>query len=247
MTTTKKAEVLLGSGNYFHWEYNMRMTLARKGLLSHVEVVKQESEETEAWLTRDAKALGIIAQGVELQPQTKLRSVSRAMQAWSTFREYYNRTTLHNRVTLTRRLHEFKMENGSTMSKHLDAFDELVVGLQTLGEPVDEARQLVVLLSSLPAEYELISSIVENAQDVTLNDVKEKLLKEYERLEKKETTERAFKVNAGQFKGGRAYDRNPRNNSGGFKGKLFKCNRVGHLKRDCPEQNGASGNDEVFS
>ncbi|OWY99194.1 polyprotein [Phytophthora megakarya] len=64
------------------------------------------------------------------------------------------------------------MENGSTMSKHLEAFEELVVGLQTLGEPVEEARKLVVLLRCLPAEYELISSIVENAQDVTLNDVK---------------------------------------------------------------------------
>ena len=58
------------------------------------------------------------------------------------------------------------------MSKHLDAFDELVVGLQTLGEPVDDSRQLVVLLSSLPTEYELISSIVENSKDITLIEVK---------------------------------------------------------------------------
>ena len=28
--TSKRAEFLLGSGNYYHWEYNMRMTLARK-------------------------------------------------------------------------------------------------------------------------------------------------------------------------------------------------------------------------
>ncbi|OWZ00990.1 polyprotein, partial [Phytophthora megakarya] len=68
----------------------MHLTLARKGLLSHVEVVKQESEETEVWLTSDAKALGIITQGVELQHQTKIRSVTRAMQAWNTLREYYN-------------------------------------------------------------------------------------------------------------------------------------------------------------
>ncbi|OWY96454.1 polyprotein, partial [Phytophthora megakarya] len=120
----------------------MYMTLAHKGLLSHVEVVKQESEETEVGLTSDVKALGIIAQGVEQQHQTKIRSATRAMQAWNTLREYYNRTTLHNRVTMTRRLHEFQMENGWTMAKHLDAFDALVVGLQTLGGPVDEARQL---------------------------------------------------------------------------------------------------------
>ena len=164
----------------------MRMTLARKVLLAHVEVVKAENEITEGWLMNDAKVLGIIAQGVELQHQTKIRSATRAMHAWGILRDFYNRSTLQNRDTMTRRLHDFKMENGSSMSKHLDAFDELVVGLQTLGEPVDEQRQLVVLLSSLPSEYELISTIVENSKDVSLMEVKEKLLKESERLEKKD-------------------------------------------------------------
>uniref|UniRef100_A0AAV1UBT6 Retrotransposon Copia-like N-terminal domain-containing protein n=1 Tax=Peronospora matthiolae TaxID=2874970 RepID=A0AAV1UBT6_9STRA len=68
--TNKRCEVLLGSGNYLHWEYNMRMTLARKGLLVHVQVIKKEEEMTDAWLFNDAKALGIIAQGIELQHQT---------------------------------------------------------------------------------------------------------------------------------------------------------------------------------
>ncbi|GMF29764.1 unnamed protein product [Phytophthora fragariaefolia] len=199
--TTKKAEVLLGSGNYFHWEYNMRTTLARKGLLAHVEAVKAENEITEAWLVKDAKALGIIAQGVEIPHQTKIRSATRAMQAWNTLREYYNRTTLHNRVAMTKRLLEFKMEDGSSMAKHLDAFDEV-------------------------------------------------LLKEHERLQKKETTERAFKANAGRFKGGRGNGRKgngPRKNGGGFKGKCFTCNQVGHVKRDCPERNGGSAGDAVFA
>lgn len=107
--TSKNSEVLLGNGNYFHWEYNMRMTLARKGLLAHVQVVKAEDEITETWLINDAKALGIIAQGVELQHQTKIRSATRAMHAWGILRDFYNRSTLHNRVTMTRRLHDFKV------------------------------------------------------------------------------------------------------------------------------------------
>ncbi|KAE9331308.1 hypothetical protein PF008_g15499 [Phytophthora fragariae] len=61
MTTrsAKKAEVILGSDNYFHWEFAMRMTLARKGLLAHVQVVKDPAEITEAWLLNDIKALGL--------------------------------------------------------------------------------------------------------------------------------------------------------------------------------------------
>lgn len=230
----------------------MRMTLARKGLLAHVEVVKPESDITEAWLINDVKALGIIAQGVEIQHQTKIRSASRAMHAWGILRDFYYRSTLQNRVTMTRRLHGFKMESGTSMDKHLDAFDELVVGLQTLGGAVDEARQLVVLLSSLPSECEMIASIIENAKDVSLIEVKEKLLKECERLEKKDTSmEKAFRAGkAGRFKGGRGHGRKgnaPHKNGGGFKGKCFGCDQVGHMKRDCPNQRGDSGNDAVFA
>uniref|UniRef100_A0AAV1U8C6 Uncharacterized protein n=1 Tax=Peronospora matthiolae TaxID=2874970 RepID=A0AAV1U8C6_9STRA len=50
------------------------------------------------------------------------------------------------------------------------------------------------MLSSLPEEYELISLIVENAKDATLIEVKEKLLGEFGRLERKESQERALKV-----------------------------------------------------
>ena len=78
---SKRTEVLLGSGNYYHWEFNMRMTLARKGLLGHITVLKDENDITKAWLVNDAKALGIIAQGVEIQHQTKIRSATRAIEA----------------------------------------------------------------------------------------------------------------------------------------------------------------------
>jgi hypothetical protein len=58
-----------------------------------------ESEITEAWLVNDAKALGIIAQGVELQDQTKIRSATRAIQAWGTLRES---TTVPRSTTVSR-------------------------------------------------------------------------------------------------------------------------------------------------
>uniref|UniRef100_A0AAV1TVN2 FCD domain-containing protein n=1 Tax=Peronospora matthiolae TaxID=2874970 RepID=A0AAV1TVN2_9STRA len=99
------------------------MTLARKGLLAHVEVEKEESEMIEAWLVNDEKALGIIAQDVELQHWTKILSSTHANHAWATLGELYNRSTPHNRVTMTRRLHEDKMDAEAAMAKHLNAFD----------------------------------------------------------------------------------------------------------------------------
>ena len=41
---------------------------------------------------------------------------------------------------MTCHLLDFKMENGMTMTKHLDKFDEIIVVLQHLGEPIEEAQ-----------------------------------------------------------------------------------------------------------
>ncbi|ETI49173.1 hypothetical protein F443_06911 [Phytophthora nicotianae P1569] len=149
-TTAKKAEVILGSDNYFHWEFAMRMTLARKGLLAHVQVVKEPAEVTEAWMLNDMKALGLIAQGVDLKHTRSFGQQRLPCRAGPRCASFTTGSTMHNRVMMTRRLYEFKMEEGSTMAQHLDRFDELIGGLQTLSEPLDESRQFVILISSLP-------------------------------------------------------------------------------------------------
>ncbi|KAG2821011.1 hypothetical protein PC111_g11207 [Phytophthora cactorum] len=134
---------------------------------------------------------------------------------------------------MTRRLHDFTMEDGASMAKHLDSFDKLV------------ARQLVVLLSSLPTEYELIGSIIENAKDVSLIEVKEQPLKEYEQLDKKETTERAFQVSARRFERDQENGRTrtgPRKTGGSFQSKCFTCNKFGHMKPNCTARCGGSRN-----
>ena len=56
---------------------------------------------------------------------------------------------LHNRLSMNRRLHYFKMKDEMTMSKHLDSLMNWSWGLQTLNDPLDESRQLVILLYSL--------------------------------------------------------------------------------------------------
>ena len=96
--------------------------------------------------------------------------------AWETLCDFFDCSTLHNRVTMTLRLHDFKMESGTSITaKHLDAFDDMIAGRQTAEEPVDESRQLSILLCSLSSKNKLISSIVKNVNDITLIKVKEKL------------------------------------------------------------------------
>ncbi|KAE9100190.1 hypothetical protein PF001_g24810 [Phytophthora fragariae] len=189
---------------------------------------KNSLEITEAWLLNYMKAFGLIAKGVTVENHTKIRSATSAIiMAWNTLRDFYNRTTMHNRVSMTRRLHEFKMESTLTKVKPLYNFKELIVGLQTFEKPLDEPHQLVILLSS-QSTYELISNIVEKSKDDTLIEVMEKLLKQHKRPEKTEGTERALKAatNDGEVK-----------NVKSFKGG----------KGGCPNTNVSNNEDAVFA
>uniref|UniRef100_A0AAV1UXF0 Uncharacterized protein n=1 Tax=Peronospora matthiolae TaxID=2874970 RepID=A0AAV1UXF0_9STRA len=64
-----------------------------------------------------------------------------------------------------------------------------------------------------------------------LIEVKEKLLKECERLERKDTTpERAFKVNTGRFKGNKGNGRkwsDQKKNANGFEASVLSATKLG--------------------
>lgn len=57
----KRAGFVLGTDNYFHWKFAMRMMLANKGLLVNVQIVRSKAEMTETWVLNDIEAMGIIA------------------------------------------------------------------------------------------------------------------------------------------------------------------------------------------
>ncbi|KAE9016810.1 hypothetical protein PR002_g13568 [Phytophthora rubi] len=106
--------VKLVEDNYIHWEFNMRMKLSRKGLLAHI--IKPEFDalsdrSTVQWKTNDLKALGVIAGDVSLTYQVYIRGATTAADSWRMLEEQFNRNTLKNRLIVTKKLHNFKMES----------------------------------------------------------------------------------------------------------------------------------------
>ncbi|OWY97887.1 hypothetical protein PHMEG_00031476 [Phytophthora megakarya] len=113
--------------NYFHWEFNMRMKLARKGLLP------QSPSLT------------------NLTYQVYVRGALTAAEAWTMLEEHFNKKTLKNRLLVTKKLNNFKMEP-----------------METIGETLDETRQLVLFVGSLTDEYRMICTVLENTPNVSL-------------------------------------------------------------------------------
>ncbi|GMF39073.1 unnamed protein product [Phytophthora fragariaefolia] len=141
MSPSDADTVKLVEDNYFHWEFNMRMKLSRKGLLAHI--IKPEFDtlrymSTVQWKTDDLKALGVLAGDVSLTYQVYIRGATTAADTWRMLEEQFNRNTLKNDPSLPR--------SYTTLRWSL----------------------LVLLLGSLTDEYRMISTVLEDTPNMTL-------------------------------------------------------------------------------
>ncbi|GMF32577.1 unnamed protein product [Phytophthora lilii] len=236
MSPSYAVTVKLVEDNYFHWEVNMRMKLSRNGLLAHI--IKPEFDAVSArsapqWKTNDLKALGVIAGDVSLTYQVYICGATSVAESWSLLEEQFNKATLKNRLVITKKLHNFKMEPGTKFAVHVDRFKELVLQLQTIGETLDETRQLVLLLGSLTDEYRMISAVLENSPNVTLAYAIQALSGVEASDESSSAQERAFATKKKEYGKRR------------FNGNCFYCKKTGHKESECRKKKTDEGRGQV--
>ncbi|KAJ0390269.1 hypothetical protein P43SY_011242 [Pythium insidiosum] len=231
MSPTNSFSDLLTADNYFLWEFTERMTLARKGVHTHIDS-KPEPEQLldPKWKAEDIRALALIVKSLSPTFQTMVREASTAWEAWEILRVFFSQQNLHNRVQLRKQLSEFELEEGGNLMDHLLRFDELW-------------RQ-----------------IIEASNGVTLLSAKEMLRREYETLQRREKKEVALKAAAAALqadgssnknqqgrKGGKKQGKKGGNSNGQFRGKCFLCKQTGHKQANCPKKNEKSSDEFVFS
>ncbi|KAG3063663.1 hypothetical protein PI124_g22517 [Phytophthora idaei] len=170
------------------------------------------------------KALAIIAKSVSVNYQAMIRDETSARGAWEVLEGFFNRRTMHNRVALNQKMNEFTLASGGNLSDHLTRFKELSTALAAAGDPLDEQRQLVILLGSLPREYHVTVNIIENIAGVTILQAAEMLKREYAES-RHEDTEVAFHS-------ARQRNKNTKPQSK-FRGKCFNCGKIGHKEAEC--------------
>ena len=86
----------------------------------------------------------------------------------------YHQKELSNRLYTSLKLMSFKMKDGNTkVQDYIDAFNDLVVDLQNLGEELSDERKALHLLSSLPPSYKNLSQVLlhRDRKTITYNEV----------------------------------------------------------------------------
>ena len=86
---------------------------------------------------------------------------------------------LSNRLYTSLKLMSFKMKDlGVKIQDHIEAFNNLVVDLQNLGEDLTDERKALHLLSSLPMSYQSLSRVLlhRDRKTITYDEVVSALL-----------------------------------------------------------------------
>ncbi|POM70703.1 Hypothetical protein PHPALM_12826 [Phytophthora palmivora] len=204
MSPSYAETIKLVKDNYFHGEFNMMMKLARKDLLP--QIVKPEYNRL----------------NVSFTYQVYIREALTAADAWALLEEHFNRKTLKNRLIVIKKLNNFKMEPGTRFANHVDQFKEIVLQVETIGESLDEPRQLVLLLSCLTDEYKMISTVLENTPNITLAFAIQALSGVAASDESSSDGEKAFAVKKRDNGSKRL-----------FVGKCFYCKKHEHKEFEC--------------
>jgi hypothetical protein len=126
--------------NYFLWEFNARMALARKSFQDHITFKLEDAvlRHTNGWIASDLKAFAILAEMLPPVYQSMLRKARSTVEAWKTLKVFFLKQSLHNRVLLCKEFHELVMTSGENLMDHVVRFDDICAKLSAVGEKMGE-------------------------------------------------------------------------------------------------------------
>ena len=252
-----------GQGDFSMWKKRMMAHLSILGLKdglievpmtsgSEIEMKKGEAEEDFKERMkklelekseRAEKAMNMIILNLGDHVLRKLEEYTTAATIWSALERLYNSKTLSNRIHLQHKFYTFKMQESKSIDENIDDFLKLVFGLSSVNVSVSEEVQAILLLSSLPSQYNQLKETLKYGRDtLTIEDVTNAAKsKEIELKEVKESSTSQRPGDAYIARGrpdkketyrGRGSNNKSRSRSRS-KVTCWYCKKEGHMKKDC--------------
>ncbi|PWA91411.1 Retrovirus-related Pol polyprotein from transposon TNT 1-94 [Artemisia annua] len=95
-----------------------------------------------------------------------------AYKLWVTLKEKFLKKNCKNKLFMKKRLFCFTYVPGTTMNDHITSFHQLVTDLINMDEVFNDQDLAMILIGSLPEEYELLETTLLNEKDdVSLSEV----------------------------------------------------------------------------
>ena len=118
---------------------------------------------------KSQKALTTIVMAIGDTPASVIRCCKSPADAWNRLVNKYEKNIMTCKLHLCQRFFTMKMPEGSNAEKHIREMKDISDRLTTLGSPLSEDYEIMVLLLSLPTCYSsLITSLGVNTDKLKL-------------------------------------------------------------------------------
>ena len=179
-----KVEKLNGE-NYHSWKFQMKMYLIGKDLWELVtgeETLNATAnpEQQRRFRKRENVALATVCLSVETSLQIYVRSAKNAKAAWDNLEQHFERKSLSQKIFYRRKLYSARMGKGAKMIDHINYIKTLAEHLEAVDDEIAEKDLVIILISSLPEEYNYLITALETIAEEKLswNYVRDRLIHE---------------------------------------------------------------------
>lgn len=242
MSNTYKHDKFEGA-NFHTWQTKVKFVLMRKGLWGIVngkEKIPNTREEKAIWMSKDEKALAIIALGLSDTYIHHIDGRESSHEAWNTLDTLFGAQAKNSKISLLIKFFELNMNIDESLPTHLNYMKSILTQLAGIKKVIEEDVIIAVLLKSLPQEgYSNIVTTLTNLPAPKLVDIEASLLDEYNKLKKRQIfSEEAFYSKGGYKSKAKGHFK------GNFQKDLSKrscsfCGKNNHEEKDCFHRNKA--------
>lgn len=196
------------------WRARVKGRIAEKGWTAAL--TDPESEFSE-------HAKGVLLNAVGNQYLSLVEEAASASVAWDELVALYEQDSTANYATLLQQFSNLKMDSDEDIVSYMAKSKNLAAQLTAAGDTVQDRRLVVQILSGLPEEYNVITTLLQNSDQLpSLAVVQAKLVTEEKKMQRKYITT-PTNMEAAAF-----WSEEQK--------RCYHCQQRGHLAKDCPEK-----------
>ncbi|KAK5839561.1 hypothetical protein PVK06_008362 [Gossypium arboreum] len=238
MTNAKfEVEKFDGTNNFGMWQCEILDVLCQQELDIALKEKFDKMDDKE-WAKINRQAYGTICLCLAKEQKYSVIRETSVKKLWDTMEEKFLMKSLENRFYMKKKLYRFTYAPGMSMNDYVNSFNKILADLLNFDEKFEDEDKALLLLNSLPDEYDHLTTTLLHGKDTITFDTVCSALYRYETRKKdkkdhRDTTAEVLTVR------GRSYSSKP-GRRGKSKGRPAKdecvfCREKGHSKKNCPK------------
>ncbi|KAG8486258.1 hypothetical protein CXB51_019637 [Gossypium anomalum] len=142
-----------GTNNFGMWQCEILDILYQQELDIALEEKLDKMDDKE-WAKINRQACGTIRLCLAKEQKYSVMRETSAKKLWDTLEEKFLTKSLENRLYIKKKLYRFMYAPGMSMNDHVNSFNKILADLLNLNEKFEDEDKALLLLNSLPDEYD---------------------------------------------------------------------------------------------